>query len=387
MKGRQVLAAALALCLLMLCGCGSTGTAVYVQSVAALSNLGGIAPGDRFAGMVVSESVAEIRKDTDKTVDELLVREGDDVKEGQPLFRYDTEQLTLTLEKQRLELEQLLASIESYREQIQELEKERNRVWSANDKLQYTVQIQTLEVDLKEAELKVKGKEQEIVHSEEILANTTVTSPVTGRIQAISESGTDNMGNPLPYITIQKSGAYRIKGILGELQRGGIMEGTRLRILSRTDESQVWYGTVTLVDYENPSQGTGNEMYYGTSTDPMTAASRYPFYVDPDSVEGLILGQHVYMELDIPEEESGLTLGSAFICMDENGSAWVWAASERGRLEKRTVVLGAYDMPSDTYVILEGLTERDYIAYPDETLCVEGAATTRERSQEEGGGM
>ena len=120
--------------LLMLAGCGSDEAAVYVQSVAELSGMGGIAPGDRFAGIVVSENVAEIQKDGEKTIAELLVREGDDVKEGDALFSYDMEELQLTLDKQKLELEQLKASIENYESQIKELEKDRSKV-SGSDKL------------------------------------------------------------------------------------------------------------------------------------------------------------------------------------------------------------------------------------------------------------
>ena len=42
--------------LVSLCACNSSDkTAVYVQSVAQLSNMGGIAPGDRFAGIVVPD--------------------------------------------------------------------------------------------------------------------------------------------------------------------------------------------------------------------------------------------------------------------------------------------------------------------------------------------
>ncbi len=389
MKCKKYLALVLAACLMMsLAGCGEELPSVYVQSVKELTNLGGIAPGDRFQGMVVSEHVAEINKDSEMTVEELLVREGDDVTQGQELFRYDTDQLQLTLDKQRLELEQLKASIESYKEQIEELKKERDRVWSGN-KLQYTVQIQTLEVDLKEAELKVKGKEADIARSEAILENTSVVSPVTGRIQSISEAGTDNYGNPLPYISIQQSGSYRVKGMLGELQRGGIMEGTRIKIYSRTDKDKVWYGTVTLVDYENPSQGNDYDMYYGSgNSDAMTASSKYPFYVEVEDTTGLILGQHVYMELDIPEEEKqGLSVGSAFINMDESGNAFVWAENSRGKLEKRTVTLGEYNEMNDTYEILDGLTEEDFIAFPDPELCVEGAPVTHEVQAEEGGGM
>ena len=156
MKMKKWTAVALVLCLAVsLTACGSDANAVYVQSVKELAALGGIAPGDRFAGMVVSEHVTEIQKDGEKTIEELLVKEGDDVEEGQELFSYDTEELQLALDKQRLELEQLNASIENYKEQIKELEKDQKRVGPA-DKLQYTIQIQSTQVDLKEAEINVK---------------------------------------------------------------------------------------------------------------------------------------------------------------------------------------------------------------------------------------
>ena len=376
MTMKKWISVAMVLCVLAtLTACGSSGTKVYVQPVSSLMNMGGIAPGDRFGGIVVSENVAEIRKDSDKTVDELLVREGDDVTEGQTLFSYDTDQLQLNLDKQKLELEQLKASIESYTEQIKDLEKERNRA-SADNKLQYTVQIQTLQVDLKEAQLNLTAKEKEVSNAESILENAVVTAPVTGRIQSISENGMDNYGNPLPYITIQQSGSYRVKGIIGELQFGSIMEGVRLKVLSRTDSSACWYGTVTLIDYENPSQGSEQDMYYGMGADEMTSSTKYPFYVELESTDGLLLGQHVYLQLDTGDETAGISISSAFVDYDEDGNPFVWAEN-RNKLGKRKVTLGEYNMMNDTYEILDGLTEEDYIAFPDWELCYEGAPTTR----------
>lgn len=381
MKCKKLFTALLAVCLaLSVAGCSSDSTGVYVQSVAELVSQGGIAPGDRFAGILVSENVTEVRKDQDKTVSELLVKEGDDVTEGQPLFSYDTDQLELSLNRQRLELEQLKASIQSYKEQIEELKKERANA-PAGDRLEYTIQIQTLEIDLKEAELSVAAEENAVLQAEALLENATVYSPVTGRVQSVNEGGYDNYGNPLPYIAIRQAGAYRVKGTIGELQLGGIFEGTRMRILSRTDETKFWTGTVSLIDFENPYQGSEYDMYYGTGSDEMTSASKYPFYVELDDPEGLILGQHVYLELDTGDagEQTGLQLSSVFLCYSEDGSVYVWAEGQKG-LEKRVVELGEYNMGMDTYEILSGLTEDDYIAFPDDELCVEGAPTTRELS-------
>ena len=391
----------LALCLILalavsLAACSSKEGAVYVQSVEELSKVGGIAPGDRFAGMVVSENVTEIQKDTDKTIEELYVKSGDDVKAGDKLFSYDVEELQLTLDKQRLEKEQLEASIENYKSQIEELEKQYKRA-GTRDKLQYAVQIQTNQVDQKEAELNLKTKEAEVKKSEELLENATVVSPVDGRIQEISENGTDNYGNPLPYITIQQAGAYRVKGVLGELQRGGIVEGDRIRILSRVDANKVWMGTVTLVDYENPSQGSDTDRNMGIASDEMSTASKYPFYVALDSTDGLMLGQHLYIELDTGNDAPGVGISGAFLCYNEDGSAYVWA-EKGGKLEKRAVTLGEYDPMTDVQKITEGLSLEDYIAYPDPELCQPGAPTTHDQPVvetepvmepvvEEGGGM
>lgn len=362
-----------------LMGCGG-GSAVYVQSVKTLASLGGIAPGDTFTGLVVSEHVTEITRDQEKTIKELKVREGDDVKAGQELFSYDTEELLLTLDKQELERKQLVATIENYKQQIKVLEKERLSA-GASLKLQYTIEIQSMQVDLKEAELNLKTKADQVAKSEDLLNNATVFAPVDGRIQALNEKGTDMNGNELPYITIQQVGSYRIKGLLGELQRGGLKEGDRVTIYSRTDPGLRWGGTITLVDYESPYQGSDYDRYYGTASDEMSASSRYPFYVQLDTTEGLILGQHIYMELEREEAAAGLSIGSAFIAYEEDGSPYVWA--EKGeKLTKRPVTLGEYNPMTDTMEVREGLTEEDFIAFPDPELCREGAPTTHSQAEE-----
>ena len=383
---KKAAAVVLTACLLLgLTSCAVKENQVFVQKVSDLSQMGGLAPSDKFGGIVVSESVTEIQRDSDKVVENLYVREGDDVTEGQKLFSYDTEQLQLTLEKQKLELEQLTSSIENYGLQITQLEKDRDRAYSA-DKLKYTLQIQTNQIDLKEAELKLKTKQSEIQKSEHLLANALVTSPVTGRITSISEEGTDQYGNPKAYISIQQTGSYRVKGQINEMQRGAIMEGNRVRMESRLNPEEYWMGTVTLVDYENPVQGNNNGYYISSGSDEMSASSRYPFYVELDSMDGLILGQHLYLSVVGEESTSlqGVTLSSAFLCYDEDGSCFVWADDGQGKLEKRGVELGSYDMMADAYEIISGLSDSDYVAFPDEEVCLQGAPTIRQ-SQEGGG--
>ena len=148
---------------------------------------------------------------------------------------------------------------------------------------------------------------------------------------------------------------------------------------------EFWMGTVTLVDYENPVQNNNNGYYISGGSDEMSASSKYPFYVELDSSDGMILGQHLYLTVAGEEETplEGVLLGGSFVCYDEEGNTYVWADNGQGKLEKRTVELGDYDMMSDAYQILSGLEESDYVAFPDESVCVEGAPTTK--TAQEGG--
>ena len=115
------------------------------------------------------------------------------------------------------------------------------------------------------------------------------------------------------------------------------------------------------------------------SWDEMTSSSKYPFYIELDSTDGLILGQHVYLEMEKEAgEEAGIPLSMAFLCYDDDGSAYVWAENNRGKLEKRVVTLGATNDMMGTVSIIDGLTEADYIAFPDYELCKEGVPTTHE---------
>lgn len=371
MNFKKIAAFAAALCLTAgLSGCGSDETAVYVQQVSALS---GISSQDHFSGMVESDNITEIKKDSDKNVSKLHVKEGQDVKEGDPLFTYDTDQLQLSADKLDLEREQLNSSMSDYDTQIGQLERDRDKA-AADRKLQYTIQIQTLQVSKKEAELNLKTKTVELQKAKQLLQNATVTSPVNGRIQAINENGTDSQGNAAAYITIQQAGAYRVKGIIGEFQQSALRVGDRVKMTSRVDSSQTWGGTVSQIDYENPVKSNNN---YGMSSDSVNTASKYYFYITLDSIDGLIMGQHLYLERDTGTNGStGVPVSSAYICFNDDGSSYVWAENSHGKLEKRSVTLGQYSEETDFYDVTDGLAETDYIAFPDAEICKNGAPTS-----------
>ena len=117
-------------------------------------------------------------------------------------------------------------------------------------------------------------------------------------------------------------------------------------------------------------------MYYGSS-DEMTTTSKYPFYVKLDSGEGLMLGQHLLVtpEVESTVEKSGIWLYQDYVLTDDDGGSYVWAADDKGRLEKRKVTLGESDESMGDCKIASGLSEDDLIAFPADDY-QEGMRTT-----------
>lgn len=342
-----------------------------VQSVSMICGIGSTGLVDRFAGVVSPQSETTIKKDEEQTVSKVKVKAGDPVKKDQVLFVYDMEQTQLNLEKAELELEQLNSSLEMQKKEKASLEKERSSA-SKDQKLSYTLEIQEAETAILEADYNISTKKKEIQKLKETLKNLEVKSPVKGQVQTINEDGaTDNMGNPLPYMTIVETGSYRVKGYVNETNAQALTEGVPVLLKSRVDDS-VWHGTIDTIDWENPEQSGNNNIYYGPEiSDSTTTSSKYPFYVKLDSDEGLLLGQHVYIEPDYGQDEetdsNQIQLPSIYLT-DTDSSAWVWAQNEKGLLEKRSVTIGEYNAEMDTYPVEDGLTADDYIAFPDESL-------------------
>lgn len=375
---KKLLAAALAAVMsLSLWGCSNEPeTMVYVENVGIIADGGAIAAHDRFAGLVVSENLTEIWRDSAQTVAEIYVEQGQDVNQGELLFAYDSEAMSLSMSKLELERDRLNNLVSTLKTQITALKNEQKKA-DKDKQLSYTIEIQDREFQLKEAEYNVNAKKKEIEQLRSALSNAKIYAPVSGRVVSVSDSGMDANGNPTPYITIQQSGSYRIKGTINELNMGLIMEGTPILVSSRTDPNQTWTGVVASMDLESADQNSMNNDYMG-AYDEMTSSSSYTFYVDLDSTDGLILGQHVYLELytEPVTTADGLWLPEYYICQSADGMSYVWANDENDRLVEKYVTLGIYDPNVCAWEILDGLTKEDYIAFPSE-YCQSGAHTTK----------
>ena len=127
-------------------------------------------------------------------------------------------------------------------------------------------------------------------------------------------SGNDDFGSDNSYMTILAVGDYRIKGTVSESNVQMLSEDQPVILRSRIDEDQTWTGTITKIDTQSESTDNNNDMMYDSSAGG-EKATKYPFYVTLDSTEGLMMGQHLFIELDQgqTEEKEGIWLFEGYI--------------------------------------------------------------------------
>ena len=226
------------------------------------------------------------------------------------------------------------------------------------------MQIQSLQTSIKQSEFEQQSKKLEIQKMEDTMSQSTVSSKINGIVKSINENeSTDEHGNQQPFMSILTVGDYRVKGTVNETNVYSLSEGQSVILRSRVDETKTWTGTIEKIDTENKQANNNNMLYDGSNSD--NQSSKYPFYVKLDSADGLMLGQHLYVELDEGQTDAkdGIWLYSGYIVQDED-TPYVWADNGKGKLEKRTVELGEYDEGMDLYEITSGLELTDSIAWP-----------------------
>ena len=371
---------------------GSGDTVVYVSKVSVITGAETAAT-NRFAGVVEPQETVIVKTESARKVKEVKVKTGEEVKKGQLLFEYDLSSIEDDLKQAQLDLDRLKNEQISLTEQISTLEAEKKKA-KAEDQLSYTIEIETNKMNLKKNEYSQKSKQSEIDKLQSATQNTEVRSEIDGVIQKIdtskmtsddgdsvddssamdSTSSSDSSSDSSAFITILSTGAYRVKGKVNEQNRDSIVPGEAVIIRSRVDSSKTWKGTMGSIDVNNgTSDDSSNDMYFGmssTSSDDQTTSTSYPFYVELDSSENLMLGQHVYIERDIGQDDQkdGLWLSDYYILDTDTNEPYVWAANDKNRLEKRYVTLGKHDDDLGEYEIVDGLTKKDAIAFPTEAL-------------------
>lgn len=332
---------------------------IYVQSVDEIVN-GFSFTANRYSGVVETQELVKVDADVDKKIKETFVKEGDSVKTGDKLFEYDIDDMKIQLDQDKLDIAQAENVIKDYNAQIEALEKEKKTL-SANKQISITNQIEGLKLEVKKAEYNKESLEKSIKKLEISVKNAVVKSTANGTIKSVNDAASDS------YITIASDGDFRIKAMVSELNVTDFVEGEDMIIRSRIDEDLIWTGKVTSIDTAKPT--TENSIYSNETT------TKYPVYISIDDTSGLLIGQHVTVEMNSGDEiKQGMWLEEGYI-IDADSSPYVWKDNGNGIIEKCSIELGEYDETLGKYEIKSGITLDDFIAYPEDRI-TEGMETT-----------
>lgn len=338
--------------------------AVPVQSVAAVTGcLDKLDVRNRFLGMVLPMETVEIRLDEGRETGGLLVEPGSRVEAGAVLAIYDNTNLSLEREELILSKEQAELNVSSLETQRRSLEKSRREAQTKEERESLELQLLELKAQSEQASFEIRSKEREIAVLEQKLFQTQVTAPCAGIITAVGEDGKS--------LTLVSEGTYELTFSVSEEEVKSFSGGAAVTVTDRKGESGC-EGIVSRVETGNPQENGG--------------LSEYQVHAVLEGAEQFFPGQHVYAELkneagsvldsqnssaEKPSEPLSVTetilLPEGYIS-DLDGSPWVWAAGRDGRLEKRTVTLGAYNDRHSACEITGGLSITDYVAWPGANL-------------------
>ena len=341
-----------------------TASVQAVSKICASGNAAGI--GNVYSGTVESQKTVNVNANTSYKIAETYVKVGSTVKAGDKLFTYDMTENNMSARQAQLDIQKLNNNAAALQEELYQLMEEREEA-SSSEKDTYSIQILQKQNEIKQNAYDIEAKQLELSNLNEEAAEATVTAPIAGVIREVKDIASSSSSNV--YMTIMATGDFRIKGIINEQNIEDIALGDKVIIHSRTDDN-VWYGTISEIDKDNPIYKNENSA---------TASTDYAFYISLNTTKGLMLGEHIYIQKDLGLSNDGkIQLPSYYIMGADTDEAYVFAEKE-GKIERAYVRLGKFNKQTNTYVIEEGLALTDYIAYPDASVKI-GMKTAREEA-------
>lgn len=369
-----VIAAAVVIILIVwrvIAGRGDDGRNIaYVETVQNLTGQSALGMVNKFSGVVEAQGTWSVNKNTDADVKQIYVEVGDEVKKGDELFEYDTDKYSQDLEQAQIDLERMNNEYQSTEDTLAQLQKQKKTA-SASEQANYTIQIEEQQLSLKDKALDIKMKQKDIEKLQDNIKNAKVTSGIDGVVKSINDgTGSDSSSSEddNSFITVMQTGDYRIKGTVNETNIGELTVGANVIVHSRVNDD-TWKGTISSIDTDNQETSNNNYYSYGDSSN---TSARYPFYVNLVSSDGLMMGQHVYVELDEGQDSvqntgSGIWMDEYLIDESDADHPFVWK-EVNGRIRKQEVTLGDRNEELGQVLVTKGLALTDSIAIPDDSL-------------------
>lgn len=320
-----------------------------------------------FMGVVEGQESTSITKSSEREINEVFVSEGDMVSKDSPLFSYKTDSLEAEITQYNFEIESSNLSIAEYNRNIEKLTNDIAKIKGQTDedknkREDLANQIEGIKTDIAIAQNNIAQTQAKIEEDNKKINTSVVKSTVDGVITKIADD-TNPYTTDGSYITILASKEMRVKGQINEQNVWAINVDEPVTLRSRIDNEQTWSGKITKIDTESKPESSQN------SSDSDTSSTKYPFYIELENSKGLMMGQHLYIELgdtQAPEMDfsDGTYIYDYYLAYDEEGNPFVWAEN-KGKLVKKSVKLGDYYEEQAVYSV-SGIDKDTKIAYPME---------------------
>jgi HlyD family secretion protein len=293
-----------------------------------------------------------------------LVKEGEQVKSGTPLYEYEVTDQTQQKSVLESEVEQLEDEIDSIEDNIDDLESLESSLpsSSSDDKKipidasalqsEYEIkkEIAAKELEIDRLENQIDNLERQISDMESYETTLTVQSSVDGTIKDLSHA----IDNPL--ITIASQSTI----VATDLTEKEIVtvEENMSAVVQSDIEKKTQKGIVTSV-----ATLPKNDPHLQTE-------SMYPVEVKIQDTENKLLpGHHVFLSI-ITEEVKGALVVPVTAIEKEGSSTYVWILTEKGTVEKRKVETGL--QVNGQQQIKSGVKAGEYyIVYPGDIPALE----------------
>ncbi|WP_191561876.1 efflux RND transporter periplasmic adaptor subunit [Metabacillus idriensis] len=288
-------------------------------------------------------------------IGEILVKEGDAVKEGTPLLRYENEQLNLEKEQNALSIESSNLKINQLKDQIKDLSDKQEDLEKqvGEEEAEKTIETERdqLKMEQKMADIELRQLQLQKETIEKQLKNLEVKSDIAGNVITIEKNPeqVSDQGTVAAVIHIAKTDQFIVSGVLSEYDSLKVVDGQPVTLSSDVVADTEWKGKVTKIGLlpEVSASAMGSE----------NAAVQYPIEV---TIEGSDIKAKPGFKLIMEIETEKRTVQSVPIdAVKQDGEDYFVFTVEDGKTKKKSIEIGSTS--SEYMEVEEGLTNKDEI--------------------------
>ncbi|MER2081055.1 MAG: biotin/lipoyl-binding protein [Ruminococcus sp.] len=369
-----------------------------------------------FYGTVYKSDNINFYLDADKKVEEVFVKEGDSVKKGDSLFKYDTTIMEYDIKEKELDVRMAQLALNKAENLLEDIrntpvttippteepttaapeteaphvtdasgqpvtaaptqpapepeeppatepqEESTGRTFFSEAEKKQAINEQQVAVNMAQADLDAANIKLESM--KKALGSATVTSTADGTVFSVQDP--EKIENDKPFCTIRGAANMTVKSYLTEFDLGTTSVGDMLAVTDFMTGASSLAEIIKINDYptENASAmviSNPNTSYYA-----MTAVIQ-----DPDQFD---VNATVSIQKLVEEETPSIVIPKGFVRTGKDGSSYVLKDKD-GKLVKQEVAAAPSTTPG-TLSVTEGIGPEDYIAFPYGDRSKEGTLTT-----------